>query len=99
MVYEIAEIQVTAGHEREFEAAVRQAVPLFKRAAGCRGMNLQRVIEVPDKYRLVVQWDTVEHHMVQFRGSPDFQEWRRLVGGHMVTPPVVDHTAVVVEGF
>lgn len=99
MIYEIAEIQVTAGHEQEFEAAVQQAVPLFERAPGCRGMELQRVIEVPSKYRLVVRWDTLEHHMVQFRGSSDFQEWRRLVGGHWVSPPVVDHTAVAVKGF
>ncbi len=99
MVYEMAERQVLAGHERDFEEAVREAVPLFRRAAGCRGMNFQRVLEVPGKYRLVVQWDTVEHHMVKFRGSPEFQEWRRLVGPHWVGPPSVDHTATVVDGF
>ncbi len=99
MIFEIAEIQATAGHERAFEAAVQQAVPLFRGAAGCRGMNLQRVIEVPGKYRLVVKWDTVEHHMVQFRGSPAFQEWRRLVMGHIAGAPVVDHTEIVVDGF
>lgn len=99
MIFEIAEIQATPGHERAFEAAVQQAVPLFKGAAGCHGMALQRVIEVPAKYRLVVRWETVDHHMVQFRGSPAFQEWRRLVGPHIVGAPVVDHTEVVVAGF
>ena len=99
MVYEIAELQITPGHEREFEAAVKQAVPLFQRSAGCLGMKLQRVLEAPGKYRLVVRWETVEHHMVQFRGAPEFQEWRRLVGGHFASPPVVDHTATVLDGF
>jgi heme-degrading monooxygenase HmoA len=99
MVFEIAEIHVAPGHERDFEAAVHEAVPLFKRAAGCGGMELQRVVEVPGKYRLVVQWETVEHHTVQFRGSPDFQEWRRLVGGHFSTAPAVEHAATVVRGF
>ena len=99
MVYEIAELQITPGHERDFEAAVKQAVSLFQRSVGCLGMRLQRVLEVPGKYRLVVRWETVEHHMVQFRGSPEFQEWRRLVGGHFASPPVVDHTATVLEGF
>jgi len=99
MVYEIAEIHVVAGRERDFEAGVKQAVPLFQRAPGCGGMELQRVVEIPGKYRLVVQWETVEHHMVQFRGSPSFQEWRRLVGGHFSSPPVVEHAATVLHGF
>jgi heme-degrading monooxygenase HmoA len=99
MVFEIAEIRVLPGHEAEFETAVQQAVPLFERAAGCRGMELQRVIETPGKYRLVVRWETVEHHTVGFRNSPDFQEWRRLAGGHFASMPVVEHTTVVLLGF
>lgn len=100
MIYEIAEIHVVAGKEQEFEAAVRQAVPLFQRARGCRSMDLHRTIETPGKYRLVVGWDSVDDHMVHFRGSPEFREWRRLVGGFFrAGPPVVDHTAVAVRGF
>lgn len=99
MIFEIAELHVKAGQEKDFEAAVQSAMPLFRRAAGCRGMELQRVVEVRGKYRLVVQWETVEHHTVQFRGSPDFQEWRRLVGGHFAAPPAVEHAEVVVRGF
>lgn len=99
MVLEIAEIHVVAGHESEFEAAVLRAVPLFQRAKGCRAMELQRTVEAPEKYRLVVEWETLEDHTVHFRGSADFVEWRRLVGGHFACPPVVEHTARVVRGF
>ena len=99
MIFEIAEIGVLPGHEQAFEAAVQQAVPLFQRARGCHGMELQRTIETPAKYRLVVRWDTVDDHMVGFRGSADFQEWRRLVGAHLAGAPVVDHTTTVVRGF
>lgn len=99
MILEIAELRVVQGREQEFEAAVQQAVPLFQRARGCHGMDLERSIEAPDKYRLVVRWDTVEDHMVGFRGSPEFQEWRRLVGPHLAQAPVVEHTASVVHGF
>lgn len=99
MILEIAEIHVLEGREREFEEAVRRAVPLFQRSRGCRGMKLQRTVETPTKYRLVVQWDTVEDHMVHFRGSPEFQEWRRLVGGFFQRPPIVDHVARVLTGF
>ena len=79
MITEIAQIDVKPGMEAEFEAGVKNAAPLFKRAKGCKGMELQRSHEKPQRYRLFVKWDTVENHTVDFRGSADFQEWRKLV--------------------
>jgi heme-degrading monooxygenase HmoA len=99
MIYEIAEIEVKPGHETEFEANVAKAAPLFKRAKGCNGLELQRSIEKPSRYRLVVQWETVENHTVDFRGSSDFQEWRKLVGHCFAGTPVVEHTRRVLKGF
>ena len=80
MVLEIAQIDVKPGMEAEFEAGVAKAAPLFKRAKGCSSMALQKSVEKPSRYRLFVGWGTVENHTVDFRGSPDFQEWRKLVG-------------------
>ena len=80
MVLEIAQIDVKPGLEAEFEAGVAKAVPIFRRAQGCNGMELQRSVEKPNRYRLFVRWETLENHTVDFRGSPDFQEWRKLVG-------------------
>ena len=99
MVLEIAQIEVKPGSEAAFEAGVREAAPLFRRAKGCGGMELQRSVEFPSRYRLIVTWETVENHTVDFRGSEDFQEWRRLVGGHFAAPPAVEHTHQVVKGF
>lgn len=96
MVFEIAEIEVKPGDEAAFEAGVTKAAPLFKRAKGCMGMELQRTIEKPSKCRLVVKWETVEDHMVHFRGSEDFQEWRKLVGPYFAAAPIVEHTQTVV---
>ena len=99
MILEIAQIDVKPGTEAAFEAGVAKATPLFKRAAGCHGMELQRSLEMPSRYRLFVKWETLEHHTVQFRGSPDFQAWRGLVGEFFETPPAVEHTAQAVAGF
>jgi heme-degrading monooxygenase HmoA len=99
MILEIAQIDVTPGTENEFEAGVKKAAPLFQRAKGCRGMALQRSIEQPSRYRLFVQWDTVENHTVDFRGSADFQEWRKLVAHCFAQPPQVEHVREVVKGF
>jgi heme-degrading monooxygenase HmoA len=99
MIFEMAEIEVKPGEEAAFEAGVAKAVFLFKRAKGCHGVQLQRLIEKPSKYRLVVKWETVEDHTVHFRGSEDFQEWRRLVGPSFASAPAVEHTQTVLTGF
>jgi heme-degrading monooxygenase HmoA len=99
MVLESAELLIKAGMEEEFEAAVREATPLFRRARGCEGMQVQRGIENPRAYRLLVRWQTVEDHNVHFRGSDDFQEWRRLVGHCFDGAPSVSHLTTVFEGF
>ena len=99
MILEIAQIDVKPGMEAEFESNVKKAGPIFKRAKGCSGMTLQRSHETPTHYLLFVQWDTLENHTVDFRGSADFQEWRKLVGHCFASPPEVEHVREVVHGF
>jgi quinol monooxygenase YgiN len=99
MILEIAQIDVKPGMEAEFEAGVAKAAPVFRRAKGCTGLALQRSVEKPARYRLFVKWETVENHTVDFRGSPDFAEWRKLVGHCFASPPEVEHVQEVVKGF
>ena len=99
MFMEVAEISVKPGTEAQFEAAVQTAVPLFQRAKGCSAMRLERSVEQPSRYTLLVQWATVENHMVDFRESDDFQEWSKLVGDFFAEAPQVGHTTTVVNGF
>jgi heme-degrading monooxygenase HmoA len=90
MILEIAQIDVKPGMEAEFETGVKKAAPIFKRAKGCKFMTLQRSHEMPQRYRLFVQWETLENH---------FQEWRKLVGHCFSAPPNVEHVVEVVRGF
>jgi heme-degrading monooxygenase HmoA len=99
MVTEIAQIDVKPGMEDIFEAGVKAATAIFQRAKGCSGMTLQRSHEMPARYRLFVEWDTLENHTVDFRGSADFQEWRKLVAHCFAAPPQVEHVTEVVHGF
>lgn len=98
MIQEIAEIDVKPGTEAAFEAGVRKAAPLFQAAKGCLGLELHRSHEHPSRYRLMVKWETVENHTVDFRGSPAFQQWRALVGEYFASTPRVEHTRVVLVG-
>jgi heme-degrading monooxygenase HmoA len=99
MVLEIVQVNIKPGMAEEFEANVAKAVPIFKRAKGCSSMNLRRVVENPDRYMLFVEWDTLENHTVDFRGSDDFKQWRQLVGHCFDGDPDVVHGALVVSGF
>ena len=98
-VLEVCLLSIKPGMEAEFEAGVRQAVPLFQRAKGCLGMELRRFIENPQQYHLLVHWDSLEAHTVDFRGSDDFQKWRDCVGHCFASSPEVHHTIQSVHGF
>jgi heme-degrading monooxygenase HmoA len=99
MILEIAQIDVKPGMETAFESGVSKAVPIFQRAKGCKGMSLQRSVEKPARYRLFVQWETLDNHTVDFRGSADFQEWRKLGGDCFAAPPDVEHQREAIRGF
>jgi heme-degrading monooxygenase HmoA len=96
MVTEIAQIDVKPGMEGEFERGVQKARSIFARAKGFRTLALHRSIEKPRRYRLMIQWDTLENHMVDFYGSDDWKAWRALVGHCFAGPPQVEHTNTVV---
>lgn len=97
MITEIAQIEVKPGSEKDFEAAIVKAQPIFKRSKGCKSFELHRSIEKPSRYRLLITWETLENHTVDFRGSADFTEWRGLVGPYFASPPEVEHTNTVMK--
>jgi heme-degrading monooxygenase HmoA len=99
MILEIAQIAIKAGMEAQFEANVAKAEPLFRRAKGCLSMELTRSVEVPNRYRLLVGWETLENHTVDFRGSDDFQSWRGLVSHCFDGAPEVEHASTVLKAF
>jgi heme-degrading monooxygenase HmoA len=99
MFLEIAQVDIKPGLESEFEAGVAKAAPYFQRAKGCRAMSLQRSVENPSRYRLFLTWETVENHTVDFRGSADFQEWRKLVAHTFDGMPQVEHVREAFKGF
>ena len=97
MITEIAQIDVKPGTEKDFEAAVAKARPLFLRAKGGKGFELHKSIKKPQRYRLMAQWETLENHTVDFRNSSAFGEWRAIVGPFFAKPPVVEHFTLLAK--
>ena len=97
MILEAAMLQVRPGTENDFEAAFRQASPIIASMPGYVGHELQRCLEVPGKYLLLVRWERLEDHTVGFRGSPRYQEWRALLHHFYDPVPTVEHFVCVSE--
>ncbi len=98
MILEAAVLPVIAGREAEFESAFREASPIIASVPGYLGHELQRCIETPSRYLLLVRWETLEAHTVGFRGSAEYQRWRALLH-HFYDPfPVVEHFELVPLG-
>ena len=91
MILEAAYLSVVVGREDEFEDAFRQASPIIASMRGHQAHQLQRCLETPGKYLLLVQWERLEDHTVGFRQSPEYQQWRSLLH-HFYDPfPAVEH--------
>jgi heme-degrading monooxygenase HmoA len=96
MILEHADIRIQPGKQAEFDEAIERGVKeVISKAKGFRGYLVQKGIESPERYILMIQWETLENHTEDFRGSPAFAEWRGIVGPFFASPPVVEHFTVV----
>ena len=92
MILEIADIRIPPGKQAEFDAAVRRGIEtVVSKAEGFRRYQVQKGIESPERYVLMIEWETLENHTVDFRGGPLFPQWRTIVGPYFASPPVVEH--------
>jgi heme-degrading monooxygenase HmoA len=98
MILEVAVLAISPEHKAQFEAAFTEARKVISASPGFVSHQLHRCIETDGRYLLLVQWLTVEHHMVGFRGSPLFQRWRALLGPFFATAPAVEHYQAVSKG-
>jgi heme-degrading monooxygenase HmoA len=98
MVLEIADIRIRPGTQSEFDLAIQNAVAsVLSKAEGFRGYKINRGIESPERYLLMVFWDTLENHTIDFRGSPAFAQWRAMVGPFFAAAPSVEHFTLLAQ--
>ncbi|MEY4730845.1 MAG: hypothetical protein RL020_2003 [Pseudomonadota bacterium] len=91
MILEIAPLNIRDNQSQAFEAAFLQAQSIIASMPGYISHELQRCIERPGHYVLLVQWQTLTDHEQGFRQSAQYQEWKKLLH-HFYDPfPVVLH--------
>jgi heme-degrading monooxygenase HmoA len=91
MILESAVLDVRPHQTKEFEAAFREAQRILRASPGYLSHELQRCIETPNRYLLLVRWRSLEDHTVGFRQSAPYQRWKALLH-HFYDPfPLVEH--------
>jgi heme-degrading monooxygenase HmoA len=92
MILEVADIRIQPGQQAAFDAAIQKGLnEVISQAKGFQGFKVNKGIESPERYLLMIFWSTLEDHTVGFRESELFTQWRSIVGPFFAAPPVVEH--------
>jgi heme-degrading monooxygenase HmoA len=97
MILEVAVLTVKAGLAKDFETAFETASAIIASMPGYVSHELQRCLEIPDRYILLVRWRQLEDHTVGFRQSPQYQEWRSRLHPFYDPFPTVEHYECVLS--
>jgi heme-degrading monooxygenase HmoA len=98
MILELVDIRIQPGKQAEFDEAIMRGVQqVISKSKGFQGYKVNKSIETPERYVLMIFWDTLENHTVDFRGSPAFAEWRSIVGPYFAAPPMVEHFTLLAK--
>ena len=97
MVLEVAILNVRRGRGEEFEGAFREAKGIIASMPGHQRHELRRCLETPNRYLLLVWWDTLASHTEGFRKSPGYERWRMLLHPFYDPFPEVEHYTLVAE--
>ena len=91
MILEVAILNVKNDLTDDFEKAYLKAQQIISNMKGYISHELKKCLEVPNKYILLVNWETLEDHTIGFRESKEYQEWKELLH-HFYDPfPTVEH--------
>jgi heme-degrading monooxygenase HmoA len=98
MILEIADIRIAPGKQAEFDEAIQRGVEtVASKAKGFRGFKVNKSVESPERYLLMIYWETLEDHTVGFRQGPLFPQWRAIVGPYFAVPPAVEHFTLLAK--
>jgi heme-degrading monooxygenase HmoA len=96
VITEAAVLDVRPGGSDRFERAFRRAVTMISAAPGFVDLQLQRCLEDPNRYLLLVRWRRLEDHTEGFRRSAGYERWSELLHPFYDPFPTVEHYEPVV---
>ena len=91
MIVEHALFTVAEADAEKFESAYAEARQLLEQTEGMLWVRMHRGVERPGSYQLLVGWESLEAHQVNFRETERFTRWRALIGPYFAADPQVEH--------
>ena len=91
MILEHAILDVAPARMAEYEATLREALPLISATPGFVELEVRACLETPGRYLLLVRWAKLEDHTAGFRQSVRYQRWRALLHEFYPPMPLVEH--------
>jgi len=96
VITEHALLDVIPGREEEFVESMERAKAIVAASPGFVSLRVERCVERPSCFLLLVEWERLEDHTEGFRGSAGYQDWRAALH-HFYDPfPVVEHFEPIV---
>ncbi|KFB06875.1 hypothetical protein ALLO2DRAFT_00162 [Frankia sp. Allo2] len=92
---EVARFDIKPGSEDDFVAAYHGVRAELVGTPGCRSARMTRGVESPSSFVLLVEWDSLDAHLTNFRESERFVRWRAALGPYFDGTPTVAHSADV----
>ena len=97
MILEAVILFVKPNQTVEFENNFRLASAIICKMYGYIEHELQKCIEVENKYLLLIKWESLEDHTIGFRNSVEYQEWKKLLHNFYKPFPIVEHFNLVYQ--
>lgn len=91
MILEMSRVRILPGSEAEFEKVFYEAVDIISTVKGFRGGALERSIDQQGLYYMMIQWEALENHLVDFPASPEAARAMPLVLPLFDGMPKADH--------
>ena len=93
MIREVAQICIREEARGQFVADLGRAVTeILPDVAGViEFVHVGWCLERPNVYMFTIDWETLDDHLMGFRESEQFTQWRTLIGPHFDGPAVVEH--------
>jgi heme-degrading monooxygenase HmoA len=93
MVLEVAIFNILPGQESAFAEAYAKARENLVATPGFLSARMTQGVESPSRFVLLVEWESVDAHIENFRASERFTTWRGLIGPYFDGAPTVEHFA------
>jgi len=91
MILEVAILNIKKEKIAEFEPTFKEASKIISSMKGYISHELKKCVKNEFRYILLVKWETLEDHIIGFRESDEYQEWKALLHYFYEPFPVVEH--------